>query len=138
MNIKKTAHRLLLLLPTFGAACWSIYPAALAFLAMFSLQLPNHDAEALTVGGAAEKLSRTIQSHFLAYETYIPLEDVWVEGSHKGPESERLSLLMRKTCGRGNLYVWIPFSFRLPFLGNRTLEWCWKPEPKMRKPDVSE
>jgi hypothetical protein len=137
VTIHKAAKYILLLLPSIGAACWTLYPAAMILIGMVSLKLPQYDAAAMELSETTEEIGRTLQTHFLALDIYIPLEDIWIDNVSKGPESERLSLLMRKTCGRANLYVWIPISFRLPFLGNRTLEWCWRPELKVRKPDVT-
>ena len=41
--------------------------------------------------------------------------------------AEDLGMLMQKACGRGRLYVWIPLKWRIPVLGEKVLEWCWKP-----------
>ena len=137
MTIKRARNYLLLLLPSLGAASWSLYPAVMALAGMLSLRLPQYDPVAIETHEITEEIGRTLQTHFLGFDIYIPLEDIWVDNTSKGGEAERLSLLMRKTCGHGSLYVWIPFSFRLPFVGNRTLEWCWKPQLKVRKPDVT-
>ena len=75
-------------------------------------------------------LERQIQRHFLAYNIYIPIEDIVTLPSTNGSQNEVASLIMQKACGRGRLFVWIPFKFRLPVTGEKVIEWCWKPQTK--------
>jgi len=74
---------------------------------------------------ANHKIRRSIQKHFLGYSVYIPLEDI-VIAQHSANNDDHLTFLMRKACGQAKLYVWIPLKIKLPYLGGKTWEWCWK------------
>ncbi len=74
-------------------------------------------------------LRRRVQKHFLGHNVYIPMEDI-IATSAQDPSSATLALLMQKACGRGRLYIWIPFKFMLPVAGEKVIEWCWKPQTK--------
>lgn len=124
--LKRVGFLLLLILPSLAAAAWCSLPALLAFRAMTTLEAPAiadndwEDAERMNA------VRRQIQKHFLQHEVYVPMEDI-VLASRVDGEAGALSLFMQKACGRGKLYVWIPFRFRLPWTGEKVVEWCWKP-----------
>ncbi len=109
----------------------------MAALAVLTLDLSKMSAWTMQSTELAEEIGRTVQSHFLRFDIYIPLEDIWLDQEKNEVESQRLSLLMRKVCGHGSLYVWVPVSFRLPFVGTKTVEWCWKPELPVHKSSVT-
>lgn len=75
------------------------------------------------------ELKRDIQKHFLQYKLYLPVEDM-VAGIGE-IEEQRTADLMRSACGSADLYVWVPVRIRMPLIGDRIHEWCWK--PKIRK-----
>ena len=119
----------LMILPTGFALYWTTAPAAMAALATFRLTAPTlEDSEWSDVRRVVD-LKRQIQKHFLDYSVYLPIEDI-IAPSTLGNEQDELAFLMQSACGRARLYIWIPLKFRLPFIGNKVLDWCWKPSPK--------
>ena len=73
---------------------------------------------------------RDEQRYFLEYGVYIPLEDMmFVQQLTEG--GERYGNALIKSCsglrpGSG-FAIWLPLKTRWPLLGERVLEWCWKP-----------
>jgi hypothetical protein len=131
--IKKCALILLVLLPAIGAGIWSALPTIMTLMAMVTLNLPKFDMAQIERPETNEQILSMIQNHFLQSDIYIPLDEIWLVQSGRGVEADRHSLLMREACGHGTLYVWIPFKLRLPIVGTKTMEWCWKPELKLTR-----
>jgi hypothetical protein len=108
-----------------GALTWSVWPAlnaAWTTLVFKPIQFSDEDFED---EARLHELRRNIQKQFLNHGIYIPLEDI-VRGNLSRKRPSEHSLLMQKACGRGKIHVWIPFRFRLPVVGGRVVEWCWK------------
>lgn len=66
---------------------------------------------------------RRIQKRFLRQDVYIPLEDITLVTADGVGESDYL-FDMRKICGQGRIFVWVPLRFRLPLTGEKVREWC--------------
>lgn len=122
----------LLVAPVTLAALWTCHPAALAAWAIYTLEpvkLSPSDWEDPT---RLLELRRQVQRHFLSHSVYIPMEDIITSSPTDGAPGSATpaSLLMQKACGRGRLFIWIPFKFQLPVNGEKVIEWCWKPQTK--------
>ena len=65
---------------------------------------------------------RKIQRHYLDYGIYIPIDDIILDLEEGDQISQ--SKMLRKVCGEGNAYVWVPLRFRLPLIGEKVFEWC--------------
>lgn len=120
---------ILFALPALFATYWTTAPAALAAYAAHRFPMPLLQDAEWDEKKRVVDLKRQIQKHFLEYAVYLPMEDI-VAPSILGDERAELSFLMQNACGRARLYVWIPFKFRLPLLGDKVIDWCWKPRPK--------
>lgn len=112
-----------LVAPTALVLSFTVAPSADALWAAlrWSMAKPSIPEEA----SAAELVTarRTIQRQFLDHGVYIPFEDITFDV--KGTDaSEPLLFLMRKSCGMGRIYIWIPLKLRLPILGEKVFEWC--------------
>jgi hypothetical protein len=104
---------------TFSLIC---RPAAMATLATISIRPQSWFEEG--VASDTSLLRGKVQKHFLTFGIYIPLSDIVVIGTEASNDA-RLLFIMRKSCGDGMIYAWVPFQFRIPFFGIRTYEWCW-------------
>ena len=120
-----------LICPILAAFIWSAHPSALAAWALIDAPLftskYSDDPDPQT---NRQNLRRQIQRHFLRHYIYIPLDDIVSINSDPIPADDTASLVMQKACGRGRLFVWIPFKIRLPVIGEKVFEWCWKPQTK--------
>jgi len=125
-SVKRLALTALLLAPSLAALAWTCRPAALALWGVYTLGPIATPVAEWGDPGRALELKRKVQKHFLDARTYLPLEDIVIPQAH-GNES---SLLMQKACGRGRLYIWIPFKFDIPIFGKKVIEWCWKPQTR--------
>jgi hypothetical protein len=82
---------------------------------------------------ARTEFKRQEQKYFLEYGVYVPLEDImYVE---QLPSSgERYAASIKMTCAdlstKNGLAIWLPLRVKLPLLGERVFEWCWKPQVK--------
>lgn len=124
----------LLIAPSLAGVGWTVFPTLGVLAAMANFSLPGVQAledEEWQEPSRTLEIRRAVQKHFRAYSVYIPLEDILTPASDP-PGPEDVSLLMQKTCGRGKLYVWLPFKFNLPVIGEKVFEWCWKPQLKTR------
>jgi len=72
---------------------------------------------------------RNIQAHYRQFGVHLPIEDIVILGDDKDLQ-DQLTFLMRKACGQGNIFIWVPLKFNLPILGTRIVEWCWKTTSK--------
>ncbi|WP_159455058.1 hypothetical protein [Pseudobacteriovorax antillogorgiicola] len=103
------------------AACYSTTQPSLQALAA------SHALESLAEDEAFSSLPRTagkrkIQRHYLDYGIYIPIDDIILD-LEGGTNIAQLKML-RKACGAGQTFVWIPLRFRFPMLGEKVFEWC--------------
>ena len=69
-----------------------------------------------------KELKSSIQGHFLSHSIYIPTEDIILRNTESG-DQETFKLLA-ETCGLADIYIWVPIRYRLPLVGEQTVEWC--------------
>lgn len=116
-------------LAILSIALWSSWPAVKALSA--ALELKKISKQSVIQGSDSVKLEiqRNLQKHFLEFGVYVPLEDIMFTErvTEANPE---LEATVNRVCGNAPLVVWIPLQFRLPLVGERSLEWCWKPSLK--------
>lgn len=73
---------------------------------------------------------REEQRYFLDFGIYIPMEDImYVDELAGGAKS--YAEVLEGACGglksdRG-LAIWLPLKIKVPLIGERVKEWCWKP-----------
>lgn len=73
---------------------------------------------------------RSQQKYFLDYGIYVPLEDImYVDQLPSG--GERYADALISSCaglrpGDG-IAIWLPLKIKLPLIGEKVREWCWKP-----------
>jgi len=120
--LAKPVRYLLLLTPLFAAIWLSFGDSLRAGMATMTL---NPSSLAAMNEETALQLRRNIQQHYRQYGLHLPIEDIVVVSKNRD-EPDKLTFLMRKACGQGKVYVWVPLKLKLPFLGNRVVEWCWK------------
>jgi len=112
-----------------AAIVWTVLPSLKSWVAATIFEQQTISASAWETHTDFHELKRSIQRHFLNYDVYVPLEDM-IQGlppQGSAAKASELSLLMQKACGQATLYVWIPIRFRIPLIGDRVTEWCWKP-----------
>ena len=117
--------RLSLPVPLILCISLSCKDALFAVVGSWTLDVAAHE---ITENSSPRELltyRRRIQKHFLKLKTYIPMEDIVIP-SEAGTANDRLKKLMRKACGKGTIYIWIPLKFRWPIAGERVIDWCWK------------
>lgn len=114
----------LIILPLIGALIWSFFPACKALTGAFMLQREKY-IKHISEYDNPTIYQRKIQKHFLKYGIYIPMDDIVID-NQVGKIDETLFFLMRKSCGRGKLYIWVPLKIRIPIIGEKVVEWCLK------------
>jgi hypothetical protein len=78
---------------------------------------------------------RSEQKYFLDYGIYIPLPDIMFTAQLPLGGARYANALKRSCSGvqTGNgVAIWLPLKIKLPLVGERVFEWCWKP-PVHRK-----
>lgn len=79
---------------------------------------------------------RSEQKFFQSYGLYLPLEDImFIAQLPSG--GTRYADALRRTCsgviaGSG-IAIWLPLKIKLPLVGERVFEWCWKPPMHRQK-----
>lgn len=116
----RPARPWLFLIPIVACVIWSSMPAIKALVAAF--QLKWMDAPTLSLDKPLET-RRKIQKRFLKQDVYVPLEDITLTGTAAAEDQDYL-FVMRKNCGQGRIFVWVPLRFRLPLTGEKVREWC--------------
>ncbi|MGE0171515.1 MAG: hypothetical protein AB7T49_01970 [Oligoflexales bacterium] len=109
----------LISVPILVGVLWTTFPALRSLAAMGTLKLKGRSGFEEHLDSL--DLKRAIQKHFLYYGTYIPLEDIALENELVGDE---ILSGVRRYCGKATLYVWVPYRFRLPVLGETLTEVC--------------
>lgn len=118
------------ILATLCAAIWSGWPV---FHVMMGVsKMPPLSRKEITDGSEQTilEVKRKLQKHFLRYGVYIPLEDIMMTEQVLKSNKDFTSVV-RRVCGEAPLAVWLPLVIRVPVLGERSTEWCWK--PRLRK-----
>ena len=82
---------------------------------------------------ARTEFRRREQRYFLDSGVYIPLEDImFVDQLGRGRQNYAVAI--RENCsGLGperGLAIWLPLKIKVPLLGERVKEWCWRPSLK--------
>lgn len=108
---------------------WSAWPALKAVTATFSIKPVSKQVVVEGVESARLEIQRNVQKQFLDYGVYIPLEDIMFTG-HFVQTNADFEPVVKRICGEAPLVVWVPLQFRLPLVGERSVEWCWKPSLK--------
>ena len=123
----KTFFKVLLyILPMAAAITWTIEPAFRTMLATLQFEPMQLQASHFESAESNTELKRKMQKHFLNYKVYIPMEDIVTLGPNSN--EQMMKTIMARSCGQANVYVWTPLGFRLPFLGLKFIDRCWKPE----------
>jgi hypothetical protein len=122
----KLIKLLLLFSPFVAAIFWTTAPAISGLDSIYSF--PSKLVQNLDTSGEQSDLwyRRKIQKHFLNSRVFISMDDIITVNKEMEKNDDGVRLL-RKSCGDSSLYIWVPFRFRLPLLGERIYEYCWKP-----------
>lgn len=126
--IKKLIFVIFLATPFLFAALWTVAPALRALYSCYNLRISNKEVAAAKDGSNLE-LRRKVQKFFLDQQVYIPFEDIFLDSDVGESEKKRFDSMISKTCGKGSMFIWVPFKFRLPIIGDRIIEWCFTPKP---------
>lgn len=91
---------------------------------------PIHVAVLTSAEPERTEFRRSLQKYFLESGIYIPLEDVmFVDQLANG--GKNYSAALKDNCsgltGARGLAVWLPLKIRVPLIGERVKEWCWRP-----------
>lgn len=116
---QRPARPWIFLIPVLACIAWSSMPAIKALGAAFALKW---DDSSLSMDKPLET-RRRIQKRFLKQDVYIPLEDITLADGNGAADGDYL-FVMRKNCGQGRIFVWVPLRFRLPLTGEKVREWC--------------
>ena len=105
---------------------WTFWPTSRAVVAAFAMTPISR--QPLVTGAESVRLEvqRAIQKHFLNFGVYIPLEDI-VFLERLTQTNQSLEGILKKVCGSDPIAIWLPLKFRLPLVGERSMEWCWRP-----------
>jgi hypothetical protein len=124
--VSRLLFGIILILPTLGAAFWSVQPNVRAMMAVRALNPPRLTDNAANDPEAALQYKRDIQRVFSGSGIHVPLEDIEL-GKTADNGTSRIQGLNSKACGGGaDLYVWLPIRFRLPVVGERVIDRCWR------------
>ena len=96
-----------------------------------ALRHPPVNPSALNlVEPARTEFRRQEQQYFLDFGVYIPLDDImYVDQLASG--GQRYAKALDRHCsglkpGRG-FAIWLPIKIKIPLIGERVSEWCWRP-----------
>jgi len=112
-------------IPIILCVTLSCSPAILAIAGAWTLNIDHSKISETASQQELLTIRRKIQKHFLGMKTYIPMEDILIPQDSVKTD-DRLKKLMRKACGKGTIYIWIPLKFRWPLSGDKVMDWCWK------------
>jgi hypothetical protein len=116
--------------------------AALLMMLMWSMQdtivilwaasrHPKIPKEALVyVEPARTEFKRQEQKYFLGYGIYVPLEDMmYIEqlSNAKARYAEALAKSCSGLRSDSGFAIWLPLKSKWPLMGERVMEWCWRP-----------
>jgi hypothetical protein len=103
-----------------GAFAISAHDTANPLRASLSLLRSSDFEQLLNSKAPFLDIKRTIQSHYLSYGVYIPLDDIVLNAQEKQP----LRDLLESACKPGRATVWVPLKFHVPLAGEKVFEWC--------------
>ncbi len=117
-----------LLLVHFGLVSWVLagaislheaVPPIRASLALLDVLETWEPAKDLEEGISKQ---RQIQTHYLSYGVYIPLDDIVVGAQDS--RSQPFMTSVKGLCGPSSTVVWVPIAVHFPILGEKVFEWC--------------
>ncbi len=124
--MNRVVFGILLFLPSLGAAVWTVQPSLAALLAVRSLTPKAFAESSITDTESVMQYKRDIQRTFSNSGIHVPLEDIAL-GKTAVDDDSRIQNLNTKACGgRADLYVWLPLRFRLPVIGEKVVDRCWR------------
>ena len=104
----------------------SAYPAVRALVATARMEPVRHQVIINNDLQVRAELRRQIQKHYLNYGIYVPVEDIMFRDQVL-QLNQSLESSVHHYCSDAVLGIWVPLKFRLPLMGERVVEWCWKP-----------
>ena len=125
-----------------AAVSWSFAVLIMAFwathesLKVFWATSRHHQVSKASldlVEPAWTEFKRSEQKYFLEYGIYVPLEDIMYVEQLPGRGVRYADALQRACSGLqvgSGLAIWLPLRIKWPFIGERVIEWCWKPPVK--------
>ncbi len=123
IKFSRKLNWLLIFLPILIAVAWSIWPSAKVFLAVRSFDA----SDVRNLSENAEKsadLKRNIQRYLLSWDIYVATDDM--ASSTELRTNQAVSWEdVKKLCGDGDFFVWLPLKIRVPIAGALEREWCW-------------
>jgi hypothetical protein len=126
---KKYLFRASFLVPLIVAAFSSIETAGRTAYAIATFEGSKYShLEKLEPSDQIE-LRREIQRHLSDHFTYVPLEDIEWHDEDTLAYSKN-SGTMQNQCEGARLHIWVPLRFKFPIIGEKVVEWCWKPRIK--------
>ena len=125
LELRMAATSALALLPVILVLVWSFEPSIRAMLAVMAF--PSSGSE--LAESNVQEAKRTIQNHFRKYDVYIAVTDIVAILDSYSDDNNQVRDWTESVCGSANLYVWVPLRVRLPLIGDKVTEWCWKPNP---------
>ncbi len=136
LNLKKLYWSGILLTAFVICSIWTSYPALRVTWAAFNLTIPTYSMDEWEASEITSEIRRIVQNHFLKHKIYIPHEDITIVTDQIYDDNMRLSALTERACGLGQVFVWMPVAFKLPIVGHKVYEWCWKPKVKIILPST--
>jgi hypothetical protein len=106
--------------PLLCVVVWTSYPSIQTYLTVLEIRKQDF------VGNASHEptyVRRKIQQFFLKSGTRITMDDIIYARSLDVEDDDGL-MLLQKACGKSNIYVWVPFRFRLPLYGDKIIQSC--------------
>lgn len=122
-------HLSMLLIPVLAALFCTSWPALrVAYTTLKFRPSPLFKLNSLDDGEQLH-LRRNLQRYFSDHDVYLPLEDIHLE-SETNESYDETSLAMQSPCDRARLHLWVPLRFSFPIIGEKVIEWCWRPQVK--------
>jgi hypothetical protein len=119
----------LIVFPFCGAGLYSVGPAFRTLYAISTFDVSKvSDFETLDPSDRL-KARRHLQRYLSDHNAYVPLEDIGWEDEGLVRESAS-GWAMQRHCDRARLHAWVPLRFKIPIIGEKVVEWCWKPQTK--------
>ncbi len=68
-------------------------------------------------------IPQAVQAHFLKYDFYIPLENIF---SANDEQSNEKHLVVSHLCAGGQIVVWVDLPIRMPYWHSVSYQGCFK------------
>lgn len=122
MSLKAYLIRTSLLIPIIILLTWSFFPIVKTFFATSSITRLQKNG---IIYSPLNEQKRKLQFHFSRYGIYVPFNDIISKSSLLITE-QKIYKDHIKIFGRSNIYIWLPLKIRIPLLGEKVYEWCFK------------